>query len=257
MNRPAGSFQGRPIVAQHAGVTVTVVGAHLGAEITASIFRKSMSDEVHNAIEGALAENELLVFRNQDISSQNLIDFGSRFGELTVHPFAPKDKDVSVLIKFRNDETNPPFRTDVWHSDETFRKDQPKATMHASQGSAGDRRQHDVRQHVGCFDGLSDRMQQIVGLEQFMTSSRSVSCLDDSEEDRKNIMRWEMLYPPAVHPVVRVTRSPAAKYYSSIRSSRSRSRTWTSARARRCSTSCSSRRKFRNISSWITGRRTR
>ena len=113
MNRPIGSFQGRPIVAQQAGITITRVGAQLGAEITGIDLRQPVSDEQRDAIENALAENALLIFRNQDISSQNLIDFGSRFGELTVHPFAPKDKDVSVLIKFRNDETNPPFRTDV------------------------------------------------------------------------------------------------------------------------------------------------
>src|SRR4029079_15272036 len=99
-------------VAQQAGVTVTRVGAHLGAEDTGVDLRKPMSDEVHDVIENALAENPLLISRNQDISSQNLIDFGSRFGELTVHPFAPRDKDVSVLIKFRTAETNPPFRTD-------------------------------------------------------------------------------------------------------------------------------------------------
>ena len=57
------------------------------------------------------------------------MDFGRRFGELTVHPFAPNNENVSVLIKFRNDETNPPFRTDVWHSDETFRAEPPKATV--------------------------------------------------------------------------------------------------------------------------------
>ena len=92
MNKPIGSFQGRPIVAQHAGITITRVGAHLGAEITGIDLRKPMSDEERDAIEDALAENELLIFRNQDISSQNLIDFGSQFGELTVHPFAPRIK---------------------------------------------------------------------------------------------------------------------------------------------------------------------
>ncbi len=129
MNKPISSFQGRPIVSERAGMTITRVGSHIGAEITGIDLRKPMSDEQCGVIEAGLAENELLIFRNQDISSQNLIDFGSRFGELTVHPFAPKDKDVSVLIKFRNDETNPPFRTDVWHSDETFRKEPPKATI--------------------------------------------------------------------------------------------------------------------------------
>src|SRR5947208_12490909 len=105
MNKPVGSFQGRPIVSQNAGLTITRVGAYLGAEVTGIDLRKPLSDEQRAAIETALAENELLIFRNQDISSQNLIDFGTSFGELTVHPFAPKDKDISVLIKFRNDET--------------------------------------------------------------------------------------------------------------------------------------------------------
>ena len=33
MNKPIGSFQGRPIVAERAGLIITRVGAHLGAEI--------------------------------------------------------------------------------------------------------------------------------------------------------------------------------------------------------------------------------
>ena len=78
MNKPIGSFHGRPIVAERAGLTITRVGAHIGAEITGIDVRKPMSDEVRDAIEDALADNGLLIFRNQDISSQNLIDFGSR-----------------------------------------------------------------------------------------------------------------------------------------------------------------------------------
>ena len=119
-----------------------------------------MSDEVRDAIENALAENELLIFRNQDINSQNLIDLGSRFGELTVHPFAPKDKDVSVLIKFRNDETNPPFRTDVWHSDETFRKEPPKATILVAKEVPAIGGDTMFASMSAAFDGLSDRMQR-------------------------------------------------------------------------------------------------
>jgi len=205
VNKPTGSFQGRPIVAQHAGVTVTRVGAYLGAEITGVDLRKPMSDAVRDAIEHALAENELLVFRNQDINSQNLMDFGRRFGELTVHPFAPKDKDVSVLIKFRNDETNPPFRTDVWHSDETFRKEPPKATILVAKEVPAIGGDTMFASMSAAFDGLSDRMQHFIsGLEAIHDFKPFRELFDDSEEDRKNVMRWEMLYPPAVHPVVRV-----------------------------------------------------
>ena len=177
MNKPISSFQGRPIVSQHAGLTVTRVGANLGAEITGVDLRKPMSDEVRDAIEDALVENELIIFRNQDISSENLIDLGRRFGELTVHPFAPRDENASVLIKFRNDETNPPFRTDVWHSDETFRKEPPKATIWSPRKC---RRSAATRCSLACRQpstGLATTCSiSSPAWKRSTTSSRSVSC---------------------------------------------------------------------------------
>ena len=160
---------------------------------------------MRDAIEDALAENELIILRNQDISSDNLMDFGRRFGELTVHPFAPRDENVSVLIKFRNDETNPPFRTDVWHSDETFRKEPPKATILVAKEVPAIGGDTMFASMSAAFDGLSDRMQQFIsGLEAIHDFKPFRELFDDSEEDRKNVMRWEQLYPPAVHPVVRM-----------------------------------------------------
>jgi taurine dioxygenase len=55
------------------------------------------------------------------------------------------------------------------------------------------------------FEGLSDRMQHFIsGLEAIHDFKPFRELFDDSEEDRKNVMRWELLYPPAIHPVVRV-----------------------------------------------------
>src|SRR5262245_60605554 len=191
MNKPIDSFQVRPIVSQRACLTVTRVGAHLGAEITGVDLREPISDEVRDAIEVTLAENELLIFRNQDISSENLIDFGRRFGELTVHPFAPRDENVSVLIKFRNDETNPPFRTDVWHSAETFRKEPPKATILVAKQVPAIGGDTMFASMAAAFDGLSDRMQQFIsGLEAVHDFKPFRELFDDGEEDRKNLMRW-------------------------------------------------------------------
>ena len=44
---------------------------------------------MHRSIEKALVDNEVIIFRNQEITSEHLVDFGRRFGELTVHPFSP------------------------------------------------------------------------------------------------------------------------------------------------------------------------
>jgi taurine dioxygenase len=205
VNRPGYPLQGHPIVSQHAGLTISRVGANLGAEITGVDLRKPISDDVRDAIEHALVENELIIFRNQEISSENLIDFGSRFGELTVHPFAPRDRNASVLIKFRNDETNPPFRTDVWHSDETFRKEPPKATVLVAKEVPSIGGDTMFASMSAAFDGLSDRMRHFIsGLEAVHDFKPFRELFDDSEEDRKSVMRWEEIYPPAVHPVVRV-----------------------------------------------------
>ncbi len=55
------------------------------------------------------------------------------------------------------------------------------------------------------FDGLSDRMQQFIsGLEAIHDLKPFRALFGDSEEDRKNLQRFELLYPPQVHPVVRI-----------------------------------------------------
>jgi Taurine catabolism dioxygenase TauD, TfdA family len=55
------------------------------------------------------------------------------------------------------------------------------------------------------FDGLSDRMQQYVsGLEALHDFKPFRDLFDDSEGDRQNVLRWEAIYPPMTHPVVRV-----------------------------------------------------
>ena len=130
MNERVNPSVARPVVSQREGITVRRVGVNLGAEISGVDLRQPLLDAQFAAIEAALVENELIIFRDQNITSDQLMAFGRRFGELTVHPFAPNEgKNAPELIKFRNDETTPPFGTDVWHSDETFRAEPPMATI--------------------------------------------------------------------------------------------------------------------------------
>ena len=125
---------GRPLISTDAGVTVRRLGIHLGAEVSGIDLRQPLAAAQFEAIQRSLAENELLVFRDQMISADDLIAFGRRFGELTVHPFAPHERESPVLIRFRNDEARPPFGTDVWHSDETFRKGRQQVLVSLLEG---------------------------------------------------------------------------------------------------------------------------
>ena len=205
MNRHVNSGQHRPITAPRAGVTVTRVGVNLGAEISGVDLRHKLSDVAFRAIDEALVENELIIFRDQKITSENLMDFGRRFGELTVHPFSPNDAAAPQLIKFRNDETKPPFGTDVWHSDETFRAEPPMATVLCAKEVPAIGGDTMFVSMSAAFDGLSDRMQRfITGLEAIHDLKPFRALFGDSVEDRKNLQHFELTYPPQVHPVVRI-----------------------------------------------------
>jgi len=205
MIEPAETLAGRPITVRRAGLTVTRVGVNLGAEITNVDLRQSLPDEQLQAIEDALVENELIIFRDQNITSDDLMKFGRRFGELTVHPFAPSDGTAPELIKFQNDENHAPFGTDVWHSDETFRADPPMATILCAKEVPRIGGDTMFASMSAAFNGLSDRMRNFVsGIEAIHDIKPFRPLFGDGEDDRKRLQNFELRYPPQVHPVVRV-----------------------------------------------------
>ncbi len=206
MNQPFAFNKGKPLVTEDAGVTVRKTGVHLGAEISGADLRKPLSDAQFKAVEAALVEHELIVFHDQDISSDNLMDFGRRFSPLTVHPFAPNEgKNAPELIKFRNDEKTPPYGTDVWHSDETFRGEPPMATILVAKEVPAVGGDTMFVSMTAAYEGLSDRMQQFIsGLEGIHDMKPFRPLFGKSEEERKKLQHFEIIYPPVLHPVVRV-----------------------------------------------------
>jgi taurine dioxygenase len=193
------------LTTRRAGVAVTRTGVSLSAEIGGADLTQPLSGEAFDAIEAALIEHEVIVFRSQNISSDDLIAFGRRFGELTVHPFAPRSDETPELITFTNDADTPPFGTDVWHSDETFRAEPPMATILCAKvvpAVGGDTMYASM---TAAFEGLSSRLQRFIsGLEAIHDIRPFKSLFGNSVEERKSLHRYELEYPPQVHPVVRI-----------------------------------------------------
>ena len=196
----------RPVVSHQAGITVRRVGVNLGAEISGIDLRQPLLDAQFEAISQALVDNELIVFRDQDITSEQLMAFGRRFGDLTVHPFAPNEgKNAPELIKFRNDETTPPFGTDVWHSDETFRAEPPMATILVAKEVPAVGGDTMFVSMTAAYEGLSDKMQQYIsGLYAIHDMKPFRPLFGKSLEERKKLQEFELKYPPILHPVVRI-----------------------------------------------------
>ena len=121
-------------------VNIIKRGAHLGAEITGVNLDGPLSDVDFAVIKDAFVENEVLVFRNQDISLDQYVAFARRFGAITVLPFRSREagsnkladtgrSNYPELIILDNSGEKPPHSTDQWHSDESFRETPPAATM--------------------------------------------------------------------------------------------------------------------------------
>lgn len=186
-------------------ISVDRVGVNLGAEIGGVDLRRPLGGAARNAILEALAEHELILFQDQDLTADQLIAFGERFGELSVHPFAPTDEERPALIRFENTAENPPFGTDVWHSDETFREAPPMGTVLRAKEVpelGGDTMFSSMS---AAYEGLSDRMQAFIsGLEAVHDLKPFRAIFADTAEDRALLQEYERRYPPVTHPVVRV-----------------------------------------------------
>lgn len=187
------------------GVSVTRLGVNLGAAVGGVDLTQPLADGELEAITEALVEHGVLIFEGQRISSEDLLRFGRRFGELSVHPFAPQDTETPELIKFTNDESTPPFGTDIWHSDETFRAEPPMATILCAKEVPAVGGDTVFASMSAAFDGLSERMQRhISGLDAIHDIRPFRALFGDDESDREVLQRYERLYPLRAHPVVRI-----------------------------------------------------
>ena len=186
-------------------IDVKRVGASLGAEVSGIDLAQPLDDAQVDAIDAALADYEVLIFRDQEMTAEHLKAFGRRFGELTVHPFSPRDEASPELIIFDNDADNPPWGTDVWHSDETFRDEPPMGTMLRAvivPEVGGDTM---FASMSAAFEGLSDRMQQFIsGLEAVHDFKPFRQLFSRDAEGRRSLREYEERYPPVAHPVVRL-----------------------------------------------------
>ena len=181
------------------------IGASLGAEVSGIDLTQPVGEDEVAQLTEALGDYEVLIFRDQEITAEHQKAFARNFGELTVHPFAPRDEAAPELIVFDNDADNPPWGTDVWHSDETFRAEPPMGTMLRAlivPEVGGDTMYASMS---AAFEGLSDRLQHFIsGLEAVHDFKPFRQLFAGDAEGRRLMHEYEERYPPAVHPVVRL-----------------------------------------------------
>jgi taurine dioxygenase len=183
----------------------------LGVEVCDVDVGKSMSERSFGEIYRAFLDNGILLFRNQDITREQHIEFSRRFGELDRHESLPRDrrKDHPELLMVTNEPKPDGSPSDTkytgrqWHSDMSF-------TTEPSLGSL--LKSYTVPEVGGdtlfanmymAYDTLSDGMKKLIAnLHGIHMSGTRKLANDNTGVDRMH--EQKKLNPPVAQPVVRV-----------------------------------------------------
>ena len=99
---------------------VTPYSPSIGAEINGIDLRLPLSDAQVKGVRAALLDRKVIFFRDQDITTEQHLDFARNFGELEVHPFAPHKEGYPEVLAITHDRERP-GQENGWHSDVTWR----------------------------------------------------------------------------------------------------------------------------------------
>ena len=110
-------------------LTAARITPALGAEISDVDFSGSLTPALHDAIYQALLEHLVIFFRGTDISPAAHLEFARGFGRIDEpHPLYPHVEGYENIVLLENDSNAPPD-TNSWHTDLTFKHEQPFASI--------------------------------------------------------------------------------------------------------------------------------
>ena len=192
----------------HDTFVTTPIADSFAAQITDIDLREPISANTQAAIEEALVEHHVLVFRDQDLDAQQQNDFTLNFGEIESHVIRRRDGGRTPLVHVISnlDETGKPtlkphsFGNYYWHTDKSYHDIPSFATLlHAKilPPTGGDTQFTNM--YLG-YEHLSEaRKQQLEGLRvvhSWEASRINTGNRPASEEEKRE-------RPPVEHPLVR------------------------------------------------------
>jgi taurine dioxygenase len=183
----------------------------LGVEICDIDVAKDISERSFGEIYRAFLDNGILLFRNQDITREQHIEFSRRFGELDRHESLPRDRHPQhpELLMVTNEPKPDGSPSDTkytgrqWHSDMSFTTEPSLGSLlksYAVPEVGGDTLFANM---VMAYDALSDGMKKLIAnLHGIHLSGTRKLANDNSGIER--MQEQKKLNPPVAQPVVRV-----------------------------------------------------
>ncbi|MDW7747139.1 TauD/TfdA dioxygenase family protein [Halomonas sp.] len=198
-------------------ITVKKLSGHIGAEI-GGIDLSRLDDRGFEALHGLFLEHQVLVLRDQQLTRDQHIALGRRFGELHVHPMAkgPQGYPEVFPIEAGANSSNDPKAIRAgkravngghWHSDVSCDAEPPLGSilyLHEVPEVGGDTL---FSSGHAAYEALSPAMQAFLEGLTAVHSGEATYRLhygNQPAQDRSRFgVRGDTPYPEAVHPVVR------------------------------------------------------
>lgn len=145
-------------------IKVRPISGSLGTEIHGVNLAEELDDETYAEIKRALLEYLVIFFRDQEITPDQQIAFGRRFGDLHIHPFIPSlpGHDEIIRLWAESGEEDNLRLANAWHPDLSYTNDPPLAAILRGvqvPSRGGDTMWANLYK---AYDTLSDRMKEII-----------------------------------------------------------------------------------------------
>jgi taurine dioxygenase len=183
----------------------------LGAEVCDIDLAGVMSERQFGEIYRAFLDNGILLFRNQDITREQHIEFSRRFGELDRHEALPRDRHPQYpeLLMVTNEPKPDGSPSDTkytgrqWHSDMSFTTAPSLGSLlksYAVPDVGGDTLFANM---TLAYEALSDGMKKLIANLHGIHQSGTRKLANDAT-GRERAEEQRRLNPPVAQPVVRV-----------------------------------------------------
>ena len=182
----------------NAKISIEPLSPVIGAEISGIDLSAPLQPGAFETLHDALMTHLVLFFGDQELTFEQHKTFGRRFGDLHIHPAAPKDGDHPEILVVHGDASVKFVAGEVWHSDVSCDKEPPMGSILRIEQvptSGGDTLFASV---YAAYEALSDRMQRLLG---------DLTAVHDGQQ--YYVGRYgagdlrDETYPSAEHPAVR------------------------------------------------------
>ena len=184
-------------------VTITPLGAALGARVSGVDLSRDLDDETFETVHWAFLEHLVLVFPGQSLTPERQVAFTRRFGAVEPHPLRsrPGVKGFPEVMILENAPGRPNARGDEWHSDITCAERPPALSLLYALAVPEGRGDTMFCNMYRAYETLSDGMKRMLdGLSAVHTAEKLAERNNQPGTDANPIPD---VPPPVVHPVVR------------------------------------------------------